>query len=235
MQWKPFMDDVLALALALNKLGEGGLDMQRRSRTSKRSDAPQRDPTDARALGQFTLRTQTHSDICKERFVALLQVLQVFRANISQAPGSYPGFYKPVMLDDKLMHVTAAATSVARRETRRLYIRDLALPNFGLDGHIFKRGGPYPDVVHVWAVPSETPKNHEVCKHIHIYPVHPRPRAPAFAPCAVALAMLCFKRRPSTEIRHEVLGKLSAPLARTSHPAPARPLSDPGCAGGPRA
>ena len=85
------MDDLLALALALNKLGEGGLEMQRRSRTSKRSDAPQRDPTDARALGQFTFRTQTHSDNCKERFVALLRVLQVFRANMSQAPGSYPG------------------------------------------------------------------------------------------------------------------------------------------------
>ena len=26
--------------------------------------------------------------------------------------------------------------------------------------------------------------------------------------------MLCFKRRPSTEIRHEVLGKFPAPLAR---------------------
>ena len=83
------MDDLLALALALNKLGEGGLDMQRRSRTSKRSDAPQRDPTDARALGQFTFRTQTHSDVCKERYVALLQVLQGLRANMCQAPGSY--------------------------------------------------------------------------------------------------------------------------------------------------
>ena len=162
------MDDVLALALALNKLGEGGLDAQRRSRASKRSDAPQRDPTDARALGQFTFRTQTHSDACKERYVALLQVLQGFRANMCQAPGSYAGFYKPVVLIDTLMHVIADATPVSRQETRRLYIRDLALPNFGLDGHIFKRGGPYPDVVHVWAVPSETPKDHEVCKHIHI-------------------------------------------------------------------
>lgn len=164
------MDDVLALALALNKLGEGGLDMQRRSRTSKRSDAPQRDPTDARALGQFTFRKQTHSDVCKERYVALLQVLQGLRANMCQAPrGSYSGFYKPVVLNDTLMHVNADATSVARRETRRLYIQDLALPNFNLDGHIFKRGGPHPDVVHVWAVPSETPEDHEVCKHIHIY------------------------------------------------------------------
>ena len=163
------MDDLLALALALNKLGEGGLEMQRRSRTSKRSDAPQRDPTDARALGQFTFRTQTHSDACKERFVALLQVLQGFRANMCQAPGSYAGFYKPVVLIDTLMHVIADATPVSRQETRRLYIRDLALPNFGLDGHIFKRGGPYPDVVHVWAVPSETPKDHEVCS-VQTYP-----------------------------------------------------------------
>jgi hypothetical protein len=61
--------------------------------------------------------------------------------------------YIPVVVTDKMIGIKRNKSSIARREMRRTYFEQLRFTDMAIKLHTYKRGGPYPNLVHVWKTP----------------------------------------------------------------------------------
>ena len=57
--------------------------------------------------------------------------------------------YIPVVVTDKMIGIKRNKSSIARREMRRTYFEQLRFTDMAIKLHTYKRGGPYPNLVHV--------------------------------------------------------------------------------------
>ncbi len=149
-RWAPLIKDVHELAIALNKWVEIQVEKQERREGRKESEEPARAPTEASDITCFAVGRKI---LPNPMYDALADVLQTH------------GEYAPVVVTDAIMisHDFKGTTHISIAERRKTFLdeRKMGIAQADLYVHIFRRGGPHPNVVHVWKLPKEGSRSGE--------------------------------------------------------------------------
>ena len=136
-EWTSFLDSIEAVALGLDKLGDGRLASQRRIRESKQRTGAARSPADAERTGKVMLLAQEPRE--PARYTQLLALLQDAEA------------YTPIRVLDSHMGLNARLVRTPKN-IRRTFYKDMSFTEFPVMLYTFAQGGPYPSTAYVWRV-----------------------------------------------------------------------------------
>ena len=163
--WQDFMHDVEVLFLALDKLGDGKLEDQRRQRDAAARTEPARSPADPRYLNVDP--REAKAPTAPERFAALHELV------ISREE------YEPVLVTDSLMGISPLVADPCN--LRRSFFKNVSFADFPIVVYTYKAGGPYGHTVYVWRCTDPVDETRQAAA----YAMAVR-GAPQFAPCGQA-------------------------------------------------
>ena len=126
--WQPFLKDALNLALALDKLGEGGLAQARRVRANAVRTASPHTPQHTDSLKLKVILAQLPTE--PKRFAQLTSILEDAEE------------YEPVRILDH--HMGISRLTATPSTVRRAFYSDMSFANFNVKRYKFAQGGPYP-------------------------------------------------------------------------------------------
>ena len=139
--WQPFMRDLEALAGGMEKLVTAMDKNKNAVKVSRDTQEQARAPEHEEDVRESELKEPSAPGACPKKY-------DMLRLKLEKLDD-----YAVVVLDDNIMGVNPLSTSMVKRNTRRAYLKGLAIPEAALFVHIFLNGGPRPSTIHVWKEP----------------------------------------------------------------------------------